>query len=378
MRVAHVIWGRCNPESANGVDKAVYYLSKHQAALGAQVAVFSFTSKEPIPIPGVQVEILPPPRDGRIWSKLPYISSTTIQKLLAWQPDVVHFHSVHIGPFIALGRALGKRRIPYVVTPHGALAPGRLRRVGYGVHVYLRLWEKAYLEQARFVHAISKHDRDGMRMLGIKTPIVVIPNGIDLAAIPQAINKDITSKWPWPFHNKRTFLFLGRLDPQHKGLDLLFHGFALAQLSQSMLVLVGPDWRGSEVRLRNLAKKLGIENQVFFSGPAFGEEKWKLLAGADVFVHLSRWEGLSISVLEALAMRKPVLVSRAADPGGIEDARAGVVVDLDITNVVEALRMLSVLPRESLREMGRNGRILVETKYNWENIASRLLEAYDG
>jgi len=55
MRIAHVLLGRCNPDSANGVDKTVYYLAHHQASLGSQVAVFSLTVKEPIPIPGAEV-----------------------------------------------------------------------------------------------------------------------------------------------------------------------------------------------------------------------------------------------------------------------------------------------------------------------------------
>ena len=52
MRIAHVLLGRCNPDSANGVDKTVYHLARHQAALGAEVAVFSLTAKEPLTVFG--------------------------------------------------------------------------------------------------------------------------------------------------------------------------------------------------------------------------------------------------------------------------------------------------------------------------------------
>ncbi len=69
MRIAHVLLGRCNPDGANGVDEAVYHLSRHQAALGAEVGIVSLTVKEPIPVPGVEVKDLPPPfgRLARFW-----------------------------------------------------------------------------------------------------------------------------------------------------------------------------------------------------------------------------------------------------------------------------------------------------------------------
>lgn len=60
MRIVHFTLGRCNPDSANGVDKTVYYLSKTQAALGNAVTVFSLTVKSPIPIQGVAVKTYSP------------------------------------------------------------------------------------------------------------------------------------------------------------------------------------------------------------------------------------------------------------------------------------------------------------------------------
>ena len=55
LRIAHFILGRCNPDSANGVDQAVYHFARTQAALGHPVAVFSLTEKPALPIPGVTV-----------------------------------------------------------------------------------------------------------------------------------------------------------------------------------------------------------------------------------------------------------------------------------------------------------------------------------
>jgi glycosyltransferase involved in cell wall biosynthesis len=376
MRVAHVLLGRCNPDSANGVDKTVYYLARHQAALGAKVAVFSLTAKEPLPVPGAEVRRFPPPwgKLGRLWPGMP---GRLLEELLGWRPDLVHFHSVHIGPFVALGRALRCRGIPYVITPHGGFAPGRLARVGTGVRAYVRLLEKPYLERAQFVHAVSHNDLEGLKILRVRARVVVVPNGIDLANLPGQVDADLLRRRFPSLQGKRIFLFLGRLDPVPKGLDLLLEAFAVARVPKAVLVLVGPDWRGSLVRLREQVRYLGLEERVVFTGPVFGEEKWAYLAGADVFVHPSRWEaGLPFSVLEALAMGKPVLVSRAADPGEIRVSGAGVTVEPRVAELSEALRALGTSSPEELERMGRRARALVEERYNWRIIAGRLVEAY--
>jgi glycosyltransferase involved in cell wall biosynthesis len=121
----------------------------------------------------------------------------------------VHFHSVHIGPFVALGRALRCRGIPYVITPHGGFAPGRLTRVGTGVRAYVRLLEKPYLEGAQFVHAVSRNDVEGLRSLGVRARVVV-PNEIDPAALPTRVDAGLLRRRFPGLWGKRVFLFLGR------------------------------------------------------------------------------------------------------------------------------------------------------------------------
>ncbi|MGC8876990.1 glycosyltransferase [Thermus sp.] len=374
MRVIHLILGRCNPGSANGVDKTVYYLARHQAALGANVAVFSLTQKDPIPIEGAEVHTFPPPPK---WARLvPLPPGEVLKAILKWKPDIVHFHSVHIGPFVGLGRRLKRQGIPYVVTPHGAFAPGRLARVPPWVRLYIQLVEKSYLEEVHFVYAVSQNDVEGLKLLGIQTRPVVIPNGIDLSAVPKNVDASLLRRRFPSLQGKRVFLFLGRLDPAQKGLDILLEAFARADLPDAALVLVGPDWRGSLEKLKATARKLGIEEKVIFAGPAYGEEKWAYLAGADVFVHPSRWEGLSVSVLEALVMGKPVLVSQAADPGGIGAYGAGVAVEPRVVELSEALRALGRFSPEELQRMGHRGQTLVEEQYGWRAIAARLMEVY--
>lgn len=375
MRVAHFVLGRASLDSPNGVDKTVFYLAKNQALLGDQVAIFAFTNEETAAIPGVEVYKLPPP-PNKLLRILPHAPTTALEKLLRWQPDIVHFHSVHIGIFVALGRWLMQRGVPYVVTPNGGFAPGRLAHVGPHIRAYSQLVERPYLEGAKFVHAVSQSDVKGLLALGVRTRVEIIPNGMDPSSVPSVLETGLLRGTFPHLKGKRVFLFLGRLDPLHKGLDLLLHAFARANLSEAALVLVGPDWRGSLRKLKNLVNHLHLENQVVFAGPALGLEKWSYLVDADVFVHTSRWEGLPFSVLEAMALSKPVLLSSAIGAEDVREYRAGMVVEADVVSIAEALSVFGNMSSEELADMGLRGNQLLKEKYNWESIVKRLREAY--
>jgi len=370
MRIVHFLLGRCNPDSANGVDKTVYHLSKAQAMLGHDVAVFSITAKPAIPIERVMVKTYCP---ERLPIRLP---KSLVKDLFEWKPDIVHLHSVYIPQNAILAKHLRSQKIPYVITPNGGLSPYVLKRRWYLKVPYKLLVERPYLNHAAFIHAAN--DQIDIQNYGVKIPIVVAPNGIDLTSIPDDLNPNaIVNRFP-NLKDKRIFLFLGRLDAFHKGLDLMLYGFEKSlKDTGAVLVLIGPDWRGYRRQLEKLAQSLGISSQVFFLGPMYGKEKWDLLASADVFVHTSRWEGAPFSVLEALACGKPCLLTQAADPAGlVERHGAGVVVQPNVEDIARGFQEIARLDLSELQTMGSKGRTMVELEFNWEGIARTLVKAY--
>ncbi|GAP07776.1 glycosyltransferase [Anaerolinea thermolimosa] len=375
MRIAHCILGRCNSESANGVDKTVYYLALHQAKAGEKVAVFSITDKEPLPIPGVEVIPIPSVRKGLL-IHLPFSFCGLEEKLLEWKPDIVHFHSVHIGPFIAVAQSLRQKKIPYIVTPNGGYALEKMSQSDVRVKFYTRWIEKSYLENAFFVHAVSQNDILGLKTLGINPRFVKIPNGIDLENVPSITSCQYLAVHFPELAGRRLFLFLGRLDPSQKGLDILLEAFALANPENAALVLAGPDWHGSIKKLKILIAKLGITERVVFTGPVFGEEKWALFNEIDIYIQLSRWEGLSLSILEALAAGKPVIASRQADPDEmINRFMAGETVVPEVGSIAGVISRFSKVSRLELGSMGENARQLARN-YEWKILAGDMLRAY--
>jgi glycosyltransferase involved in cell wall biosynthesis len=384
LRIAHVINEPFNMESANGVQHVVYCLARAQAAIGQSVAVFSREGGMHLLGAEATPRVSRPVRAGhggslRQWLLSPYLEQSLAEDVLAWHPDMLHFHSVHIPQNVALAAHLGRAGVPYCVTVHGGLFRAALRRARLKKTVFNVFFERRYLNEARFIHAVSPHEPEVIRRHGVDRPIVVVPNGLPPDTDAPALRPDaLYVERPW-LRERRVFMFIGRLDPWQKGLDLLIEAFAQAALHEAGLVLVGPDWRGSRRTLATLADRLGISSQLVFTGPAFGQDRANLFAAADVFVHPSRWEGLSLSVLAAAAAGKPCLITRDADPlGELERAQAAVVVEATVSSIAAGLRRAAALSKQELQIMGTRARRMAEAHFTWPSIAGRLVEAYRG
>jgi glycosyltransferase involved in cell wall biosynthesis len=369
LRVAHFTVGRCRLDSANGVDQAVYHLTRNQAALGHHVGVFSLTPKAGIPIPGVNVSTY------RARSPLT-VPKRLIAEIVEWQPDVLHLHSVHVPANVLLAWKLSST-IPYCVTIHGGLSKVAQKRNRWLKRIFRVLVERRYLERAAFLHAISERDAEGLEHYGVTNTTVIAPNGIDVE-MPSALPDTSATQVDERFRGKRIFLFLGRLDVEVKGLDVLLRAFAVSRPNNAMLVLVGPDWRGGQRELEALATSLGIVDAVVFAGPAFGSRKVDLLRSAQVLVHPSRTEaGVPFSVLEAAALGRPAMLTAAADPAGIFGRRgAAVTVEPTVESLASALRELTTIPPQVLQEIGARARDLVATQFSWTRTVNILIDAY--
>lgn len=361
--------GRCNPDSANGVDKTVYYLSNAQAESGNDVAVFSITSKPLIPIPKVIVKQYPPTR-------FPFnLPKTLLNDIIERRPDIIHMHSVYTPLNVILGYRLRQIKLPYVVTPHGGLSINVLKKRWWIKIPYKFIFERNFLNNANFIHAVE--DPNDIREYGVKIPIVTVPNGLNFSIIPDNCDKKLIVKQHPSASGKRVFLFIGRLDIKTKGLDLLLEGFSRANLQNALLVIVGPDKKNSRCTLENLAQKLRIDSKVVFTGPLFGRTKFDFLAGADVFVHTSRWEGLSFSVLEAFACARPCMLTPPADPLDFtRKYEAGIIVNPNKDSIAEGFQNFMRLGDNELNNMGKNGKLMVENEFSWSKIARDLTDAY--
>ncbi|MCB9802533.1 glycosyltransferase [Candidatus Nomurabacteria bacterium] len=179
--------------------------------------------------------------------------------------------------------------------------------------------------------AVSEVVKRSLISHGIKEDkIVVIYNSVDLEAyqnveVDQEMSKDKNFK----------FLYVGRLINQ-KGLDTLIKAFAKTKGANLYLLGQGQD----RERLEKLAEEKGVRDRVFFWGVR--DNVSKVIAAADSFVYPSRHDGFSLVLLEALASKKPVIVSDFfSNLEVVEDGKSGLVFPVDnIESLTEKMNLI--------------------------------------
>ncbi|MEZ5542470.1 MAG: glycosyltransferase [Pseudomonadota bacterium] len=171
-------------------------------------------------------------------------------------------------------------------------------------------------------------------------------------------------------------LFIGGLRRQ-KGVDLLLDAVAAARGQGAALVLDlvgdGPD----RERLQDQARRLGIAAHVRFHGVLEAADVAMRIRQAHVLVLPSRWEGMANVALEALALGRPVIVSRC---GGIDrfiTPACGWTVAIDAAPALTtALVAAATLPRDRLAAMGQAGFELIQREFSLERAVQAHLELF--
>jgi glycosyltransferase involved in cell wall biosynthesis len=115
---------------------------------------------------------------------------------------------------------------------------------------------------------------------------------------------------------------------------------------------------------------------VTFTGPLQGELKASARSAAQVFVQPSFSEGFSMSILEALACRLPVLLTPGCNFPEAVSVGAAISVEPETGSCTEGLRQLLASSESQLSAMGQRGRALVESHYQWDAVAQETLQLY--
>jgi len=235
---------------------------------------------------------------------------------LARGRDVVHLHSSKAA---ALGRVagftLGRRRPAIVVTPHywSWLVGGRMA----GLYRWI---ERVLARRCDALVAVSQREAsEGRAVLGTCDHITLIHNGVDRDRFsPDGPVADRDPASP-------LIVCVGRLSEQ-KGQDLAIRALAHVQDPSPRLRLVGSEsTSGERGRLEALAASLGVAERIEWRGQV--ADPAPDLRAADLVVAPSRWEGMSLVFLEAMACGAALVV---ADVSGSEIVEgAGVIVPPD-------------------------------------------------
>ena len=371
MKIAHVVPTYLPATRYGGPIRSVHDLCRHLNARGHQTNVFTtdvdgpgtieVKSSNPCDIDGVKVQYFPVRAPRRLYYS-PQLAAALKSHVMDF--DIVHLHSTFLYPTMTAARSAEKMQVPYVISPRGMLVKDLVRKKSFLLKsAWISMFERHTVEHASAVHVTSSLESEEIRKFDFAMPPVhTIANGID---IPQ-MNESVPRK-------ANSVLFLGRIDWK-KGIERLISAVSL--LEDTQLVVAGNDETGYRPKLEKLCRKLGVAERVQFVGPVTGDDKWRLYRNASVFVLPSLSENLANTVLEAMAMECPVIVTAQV---GLADTvnrhRTGLMSAGEPAALAEAIRSILDDP-DTARLMGERGRRLVEDAYGWPDVAAAMEQVY--
>lgn len=355
LRVAHVLPAGVDPLS--GVATAVTHLAAALARRGHAVELWMlhrFTS--------LDREVYDPVVDGSGVSWVPMSQPVLrhVGQLRGRPVDLVHLHSVFSPRNALLATRLQRS---YVLSPHGGYSPAALERGRGRKRLYSLAVERRLVRRAAACVALTPLEAQDLGSFSRPRLTEVVPNGV---ARPAAGRPPGTLRADLGLHQEqRLAVFVGRLDVHHKGLDRLVRALAVAP--EWNVALAGGEARDGAETLRRLARDEGVGRRLHLLGPRTGSGLEDVFAAADLYVLASRWEGLPMSLLEALARGVPALVTSEVEAVvGVAEAGAGWAAPAVALGT--ELRRLAQLDDAAWAAAGTAARTLASS-FSWERAA---------
>ncbi len=267
-------------------------------------------------------------------------------------------------PYLLFAQNLSDCR--FVVTLHGR----EFFRLGARHNRMRRFFLRAAFRRADRIIAISSHlaSQVGRFCPEVSHKVVTIPNGVWVNEFGGA------NGCPFP---SRYVLSVARLNPL-KGHDVLLSAFRKVVRREEDVHLIIAGDGPQRVRLYAIILALGLKDRVTLLGQVGRERVKELLAGCE-FLVLSSWsEGVPTVALEAMASGKAVI---GTDVDGVPEivleSRTGLLVPPGEPDALAEAMLALLKDRDDCKNMGVNGRALVEANYDFPQIADRYLTVYE-
>jgi glycosyltransferase involved in cell wall biosynthesis len=308
---------------------------------------------------GIQVVPLERPAGFR-----PSLGRSVAEIARRHEATVIHAH--HYSPFVYSCLAhIWRPGTPVVFTEHGRLSdtpPSAKRRLAN--RVLARIPQRAF--------AVSEDLKQHLVREGFSPGALdVIYNGIDVGPEPDAGTRAaVRERLGAP---DRTFVVgtIARLDPV-KDLGVLIEAASAVRTLPILLAIVGdgPE-RGA---LEDLTRRLGLDAHVRFLGHREDARRW--LAGCDAYVNCSVSEGVSLTILEAMAAALPIVATRVGGTPEVVDSDSGrLIPPRDVGALAAALRNLAGDPAARAR-LGRSARRRLETRFTLDRMVREYGDVY--
>lgn len=244
----------------------------------------------------------------------------------------------------------------------------------------VRFFRKLIIKKADKITAISEYLKKYAQNLNLKSEILAIPNGVDIANFSKEFGygelsslKDRLGIKP----DERVIISVSRLVVKN-GIDNLIKAFGVFLQKNGLrckLLLIGDGRQKPE--LEKIAAELKVSDKVIFVEQVNHRDLPKYLKISDVFVRPSLSEGLGNAFLEAMVAGVPIIGSEVGGiPDFLTDLKTGLFCDpKSPESIAEKINM--ILTNDALKkELIQNALKLAGEKYDWPVIAEQYKNLY--
>ena len=280
------------------------------------------------------------------------------------RPAIVHAHAASHASFLRKSLLLLLARMAGCKTIFHLHGGGFREFATVESGALMQRWIRHTLQKSSLVIALSEGWAQFLRGYAPGARVAVVPNSVPLPAPANPLLAE-----------PARVLFLGRLEAA-KGVDeLLQAGAMLAARFPALRIVLGGE--GDLDRVRRRAAELGIADRVELPGWMEPGQRDVELARAAVFCLPSHAEGLPMSMLEAMAVGKAVVVSKVGGiPEVIADGDNGLLVAPRDAHALAAA-LARVFEDDALRaRLAQCARASVEQNYSTEVVCGKLAAIY--
>jgi len=300
------------------------------------------------------------------WPYSPCYYRSIVELFKHSDAQIIHDHGLWLPCNHASANAARRLKLPLIIQPRGMLEPWALSFRAWKKQLAWKIYQQRDLESASLLVATSFQEAESIRKVGLRQPIAIIPNGIDLPEWKQEISSN---------DRVHTALFLSRLHPI-KGLMNLVAAWDRVRPKGWRMIIAGPDEGNHRAEVESTIRRTGLETDFQFVGPVDGEAKEKLYRSADLFILPTYSENFGMVVAEALAYGVPAITTKGTPWEGLIKNRCGWWIDIGVEPLAEALRESTTLSIEERRGMGQRGRNYVAQCFSWPEITRQMLSVY--
>jgi glycosyltransferase involved in cell wall biosynthesis len=271
-------------------------------------------------------------------------------------------------------KALKKKKIPYIITVHGAYAPNLIDNLKKKISM-LTL-EGNFLKNANALHALCNEEKVYLKDLKLKMPIYTIPNGIGDVEIEKIKNSNMLEN---PFDKKFiNILWVGRIREDKNVIGIVESlKFLSKDIKEKIRIhIVGNGIESYIKKVNTVVKNNSLEKYVIFHGPKYKEEKYQYILNCDIYIQPSFSEGVSFSILDAMICEKPMILSRQTNMTYFYNKNFYLMTEPYPEDIAKAINDLSS-NKELMSEFSKNSKKLVQEYFNWEKLIYEYIDMYN-